>query len=178
MHKDVEKILFSEQDIANRVKAVAAQIESDYQGKEILAVAILNGSFIFAADLLRAMERETLLSFMVVSSYKNSAVTSGNIDVIKDTFTDVQGKNVLIIEDIIDSGFTLAYLKNLFLQRGAASVKTCTLLDKQEMRQTEIEPDYTGFIVPDEFIVGYGLDYAQQYRGLPYIGVLKSEVYA
>lgn len=174
----VDYVLFSEEQLKERVKELGKQISEDYKGEEpIIAIGILKGSVIFLADLIREINIHTELEFMVVSSYGNSAQTSGNIKILKDLDIDIGGHNVLIIEDIIDSGVTLSNLKKSLLARNPKTLKICTLLNKPDRRKAEVEVDYSGFDIPDEFVVGYGLDYANLYRNLPYIGVLKREVY-
>ncbi len=177
MHKDVEEILYSEDVLKKRVAELGAEITKDYAGKSPLLVGVLKGSFIFMADLVRSIDLPATVEFMVVSSYGSGTVTSGAVQIIKDLEQDVGGKDILIIEDILDSGNTLSYLKGILEQRGAASIKICTLLDKPARRKAPITPDYSGFEVEDKFIVGYGLDYAEKYRNLPYIGVLAPRCY-
>ncbi len=177
MDKDVKSILLSEEKIAEVTDALAKQINSDYAGKELLLVIILKGSVVFAADLLRRLTVDVKIDFMQASSYGAGSVSSGSVKIKKDVENDVAGKNVLIVEDIVDSGNTLFKLKKLFEERNAASVKICTLLSKPERRETDVVCEYVGEEIPDEFAVGYGLDYNERYRNLPYIGVLKPEVY-
>lgn len=178
MHKDVKYVLMNEDEIKATVKKVADEINRDFGEKPLLAVVILKGSMFFAADLLRHLNMPVSLDFMRVSSYGSGSKSSGNINILLDIAEDLSGKNVLIIEDIIDSGNTLAKLKALLSERNASCVKICTLLDKVGRRETEIDADYTGSQIPDEFVVGYGLDYAERYRELPYIGVLDEKVYS
>ncbi len=177
MRKDMECILFSEEDIQNIVNRVAAEIDRDYEGKKLLVVGVLKGSFIFMADLVRQMKNKCELEFMAVSSYGAGTTSSGQLAVKKDISTDLTGYDVLLIEDILDSGFTVSKVKEMLQQRNANSVKVCVFLDKKERRTVDIEGDYVGAVVPDAFVVGYGLDYAQLYRNLPYVGVLKKEIY-
>ena len=177
MNKDVEKILLNEEQIAEICKKVGAEITKDYQGKDLLAVGILKGSVLFFSDVIRNIDLDMNIDFMVVSSYGAGATTSGMVQILKDISVDITGKNVLIVEDIVDTGVTLYNVKNVLLERGAASVKVCTFLDKPSRRTANIQADYIGCEVPDEFVVGYGLDYAEKYRNLPYLGVLKREVY-
>ncbi|MBO4323596.1 MAG: hypoxanthine phosphoribosyltransferase [Clostridia bacterium] len=177
MNKDVERIMLSKEQIAARVKELAAKLDEDYKGKRPLMVAILKGSVMFFADLLREMQTEVVIDFMAISSYGNGAKSSGEVRMIKDLDGKIEGKDVIIVEDIIDSGYTMRYLKNLLEARRPASIKLCALLDKPSRRETEVVIDYKGFEVEDEFVVGYGLDYAGLYRNLPYIGILKREVY-
>lgn len=177
MHNDLEKVLFTEEQIRARVMELGKQITADYSGKEIVAVGILKGAIVFFSDLIREIKCPVRFDFMAISSYGNSTKTSGTARLLKDIDTDIENKHVIIIEDIIDSGVTLKYLKENFQHRKAASVKICAMLNKPEGRRANIKGDYVGFDVPDEFIVGYGLDYAGRYRNLAYIGTLKKEVY-
>lgn len=177
MNSDVETILFDEQQIAGRVSELGALLTNDYKGKKLLCIGILNGSAVFMSDLVRKIDLPLRMEFMAASSYGSGSVSSGEVKITRDISFDISGYDVLIIEDIIDTGFTLSYLKKMLLERGPASVKICTIFDKPSRRRAQITPDYTGFIVPDEFIVGYGLDYDNRYRNLPYIGVLKPEIY-
>lgn len=178
MPNDIKSVLLTEEKIAEIVEGLGKQITEDYAGKEILFVVILKGSLVFSADLMRKITVPVNLDFMQVSSYGSGSVSSGKINIKKDIENDAAGKHVLIVEDIIDSGNTLAKLKQLFKDRNAASVKICTLLSKPERRETEVECEYIGVEIPDEFVVGYGLDYDQRYRNLPYIGILKPEIYS
>ena len=177
MHNDVEKILLSEEQIAEICKTLGKKITEDYKGKDLLAVGILKGSVIFFADVIRNIDLDLNIDFMVVSSYGAGSTTSGMVQILKDISVDIKGKNLLIVEDIVDTGVTLYNVKNVLLERGAASVKICTFLDKPSRRTADISADYIGAVVPDEFVVGYGLDYAEKYRNLPYLGVLKRQVY-
>ena len=171
--------LISAEDLAAKVSELGEVITRDYKDKDTVFVGILKGSFIFMADLVRKVQLDRLeICFMMVSSYGSGTRSSGNIIIKKDLENDLEGKHVLIVEDIIDSGNTLTYLKKYLSNRKAASVKVCTILDKPSRRETELVPDYRGFEIPDAFVVGYGLDYDQKYRNLPYIGVLKPEVYS
>ena len=184
MHKmytienDIEKILISEKDIKKAVKKMGKQISKDYADKNLMLVAVLKGSVIFMADLMRAISIPINIDFMAVSSYGGGTKTSGVVKIIKDLDHDLSGKDILIVEDILDSGMTLTYLKKILSQRNVSSIRIATLLDKPERRIADVKADYFCFTVPDEFVVGYGLDYDQQYRHLPYIGVLKPEVYS
>ncbi len=175
--KDIEKTLYSEEQIQERVKALGAVVSRDYEDKNPLVVGILKGAIPFLADLVRAMDIYMEMDFMDVSSYGNATVSSGEVRILKDLSTVVEGRHIIIVEDIIDSGRTLKYLVELLKHRKAASVKIVTMLDKPEGRVVEMEADYIGFEVPNEFVVGYGLDYAERYRNMPYIGVLKPEIY-
>ncbi len=174
---DIEKVLYDEATIAQRVAELGAVISRDYQGKELVIVAVLRGSFVFLADLCRHIEVPTKVEFMSVSSYGDRTSTSGQVQITKDLSCDLWGKHVLVIEDIMDSGNTLAYLFGLLRQRKPASLALCALLDNPARRQQEVEISYCGFQIPDAYVVGYGLDYAQYYRNLPYIGILKREIY-
>ena len=177
IENDIEKVFFSKEELAGIVKRLGAQISRDYEGKNLMLVSILKGSVIFMADLMREITVPCNIDFMCVSSYGDGTVSSGRVKIIKDLDIDLQGKDLLLVEDILDSGKTLYTVKNMLMTRNPASVKVCTLLDKPERRQAEIYADYAGTFVPDEFVVGYGLDYAEKYRNLPYIGVLKKEIY-
>ena len=177
MHQDIESVLMSEETLRKRVKELGDAISHDYAGKEILMVCVLRGAFIFMADLARAISVPVAIDFMAVSSYGASTSSSGVVRIIKDFDETVEGKHILIVEDIIDSGLTLKYLYNQILSRKPASVRICTLLDKPERRKADVDVHYNGFSIPDAFVVGYGLDYAEHYRNLPYIGVLKPSVY-
>jgi hypoxanthine phosphoribosyltransferase len=177
MEKDIEKVLVTEEEIQAKIKVLAAQLTEEYKDRFPLAIGVLKGAMPFMADLLKRMNCYLEMDFMDVSSYGNSTVSSGEVKIIKDLDTSVEGRDLLIIEDIIDSGLTLSYLVDLFKYRQAKSIKIVTLLDKPTGRKKAIKADYVCFDVPNEFVVGYGLDYAEKYRNLPYIGVLKPEVY-
>ncbi len=177
MAQDVQKVMLSEETIAKKVKEMGAQISNDYEGKKLLMVSVLKGSVVFVADLMRSISIPVSIDFMAVSSYGSGTKSSGVVKIIKDIDINLEGMDLLIVEDILDSGKTLAYLKELLEGRSPASIRVATLLDKPARRQADVRPDYCGFEVPDEFIIGYGLDYAERYRNLPYIGVLKPEVY-
>jgi hypoxanthine phosphoribosyltransferase len=177
MEKDIEKILVSEEEIQAKIRELAGQLTEDYKDRFPLAIGVLKGAMPFMADLLKRMDTYLEMDFMDVSSYGSGFVSSGEVKILKDLDTSVEGRDILIIEDIIDSGLTLSYLVELFRYRKANSIKIVTLLDKPTGRKADIQADYVGFIVPDEFVVGYGLDYIEKYRNLPYIGVLKPEVY-
>jgi len=178
MKQDIEKVLISEEELQKKTKELAAQLTKEYDGRFPLAIGVLKGATLFMADLVKQIDTYLEMDFMDVSSYGKSTVSSGEVKILKDLDTSVEGRDVLIIEDIIDSGLTLSYLVELFRYRKAKSIKIVTLLDKPTGRKADIEADYVGFIVPDAFVVGYGLDYAERYRNLPYIGVLKPEVYS
>ncbi|EOT25983.1 hypoxanthine phosphoribosyltransferase [Enterococcus saccharolyticus] len=177
LEKDIEKILITREEIQKRCEELGKELTDEYADKNPLVVGVLKGAVPFMADIVREMDCYLELDFMDVSSYGNATVSSGEVKIIKDLDTNVEGRDMLIVEDIIDSGRTLAYLVDLFKYRKAKSVRIVTLLDKPEGRVVDIEADYIGFDVPNEFVVGYGLDYAEQYRNLPYVGVLKPSVY-
>ena len=177
LEKDIERILISQEEIQVRCKELGKEVTEIYQNTNPLVVGVLKGAVPFMADIVRSIDTYLELDFMDVSSYGNATVSSGEVKIVKDLDTNVEGRDLLIVEDIIDSGRTLAYLVDLFKYRKAKSVKIVTLLDKPEGRVVNIEADYVGFNVPNEFVVGYGLDYAEAYRNLPYIGVLKPSVY-
>ena len=174
---DIQEVLFSEEQLKNRVREIAQQITADYQGKEIMLISVLRGSFVFMADLCRAIDLPCTLDFMAVSSYGKGTKSSGQVQITKDLSEDITGRHVIVVEDILDSGNTLSYLLKILENRHPASIRLCTLLDKPERRVKPVEVHYTGFTIPDAFVVGYGLDYAEWYRNLPYIGVLKPAVY-
>ena len=174
---DVEYVMLTEKQIAKRVKAVAKQLDKLYEGRTPVVVCILKGSVVFFTDLIRNMKTAITIDFMSVSSYGNGSKSSGEIKIKKDLSTDIAGRDVLIVEDIIDSGNTLYNLKKLLHSRGPSSVNIVTLLDKPARREVPIELEYKCFDIEDEFVVGYGLDYAERYRNLPYVGVLKRSVY-
>lgn len=178
MHPDVEKILFDEEKIAEIVRNMGRQISEDYKGKNLLLVSVLKGSLIFMADLMREITVPCAIDFLSVSSYGSGTTTSGEVRILKDLDASLDGKDVLVVEDILDSGVTLSYLLKNLSARNPASIRLCTFLDKPERRRVNIKADYVGASVPDQFIVGYGLDYAEFYRNLPYIGVLKPCVYS
>ncbi len=167
----VNKVLITEEEIVKKVKELGAQITKDYEGKPLLCVGILKGSVLFAADLIREINLPLEIDFMAVSSYGSSTESSGVVRILKDLDHSVEGKNILIIEDIIDSGLTLQYLLNNLTNRKAESVKVCTFMDKKERRVVDIVPEYIGYEIPDEFVVGYGLDFAGKYRNLKYVGI-------
>ncbi|MDA1478202.1 hypoxanthine phosphoribosyltransferase [Bacillus changyiensis] len=177
MKHDIEKVLISEEEIKNKVKELGATLTEEYSNKFPLAIGVLKGAMPFMADLLKHIDTYLEMDFMDVSSYGNSTVSSGEVKILKDLDTSVEGRDILIIEDIIDSGLTLSYLVELFRYRKAKSIKIVTLLDKPSGRKADIKADYVGFEVPNAFVVGYGLDFAERYRNLPYIGVLKPSVY-
>lgn len=177
MHKDIEKIMFTEEEISKRVLELAGQINKDYQGESIYCIGVLKGSGMFMMDLVRRLELPVEFDFFTVSSYGNSTKSSGCVNIIHDVRISVKDKNILLIEDIVDTGNTLRYLKECLVKRGCKSVKIATMLDKPSRRVNNLTAEYVGFEVPDAFIVGYGLDYAEKYRNFPYIGILKESVW-
>lgn len=177
MQNDIEKILVSSEDLQKRTQELGKELSAEYQDKDPLVVGILKGAVPFLSDLTKAMDVKLEMDFMDVSSYGNAMVSSGEVKILKDLDTNVEGRNILIVEDIIDSGRTLSYIIDMFKYRKAKSIKIVTLLDKPEGRVIPLEADYVGFLVPKEFVVGYGLDFMEHYRNLPYIGVLKPEIY-
>ena len=179
MDRDIARVLITEEQLRTRVEEMGRQIAWDYRGKNPAMVCILKGAIMFYTDLLRAMPIQLSMDFMAVSSYGKRTKSSGEVEIRKDLSTSIENRHVIIVEDIIDSGFTLTYLTRMLAARGAASIRICTLLDKPSRRAPGItlKSDYSGFEVGDEFVVGYGLDYAEAYRNLPYIGVLKPEIY-
>ncbi|MBE3583357.1 MAG: hypoxanthine phosphoribosyltransferase [Limnochordaceae bacterium] len=177
MHEDVAEILLTQEQIAVKVAELGKQISQDYEGKDLGLICILKGASIFAADLVRHIELPISLDFMAISSYGMGTKTSGVVRILKDLDHPIQGRHILVVEDIVDTGLTLKYLLESLRSRQPASLHVCTLLDKPSRRRVEIEPDYNGFHIPDKFVVGYGLDFDERYRNLPYIGVLKPEVY-
>ena len=179
MSQNIERVLYTEAELQARVRELGAQITADYADKEnILLISVLRGSYIFMADLSRAINLPCLIDFMSVSSYGAGTISSGQVEIKKDISSSIEGYHVIIVEDILDSGNTLYFLKDYMLAKGANSITIVTLLDKPSRREKPIYPDLAGFEVPDEFVVGFGLDYCQQYRNMPYIGVLKPEVYS
>ena len=177
LEKDIESVLFSAEQLKQRVREIAAAIAKHYAGKEIMLISVLRGSFVFMADLCRAIDLPCTLDFMSVSSYGKGTTSSGQVQITKDLSEDISGRHVIVIEDILDSGNTLSYLLRLLEHRHPASIRLCTLLDKPDRRTKPVQVHYSGFTIPDAFVVGYGLDYAEKYRNLPYIGILKPEVY-
>lgn len=177
IHEDIEKVLISEDEIKAAVKRMGKQICEDYKDKNLYLVIILKGSVVFATDLMRELDIPCQIDFLAVSSYGKGTTTSGEVQVVKDLSCPLQDKDLLIVEDILDSGVTLSFLMKMLSARHPKSIAIATLLDKPERRKANVYPDYVGMQVPDEFIVGYGLDFAEQYRQLPYIGVLKPELY-
>lgn len=179
MNQDIDHVLVSEEQLKAKVAELGEQISRDYEGHNLLLVSILKGSVVFMADLMRAIRIPCAIDFMVVSSYGGANTsTTGLVKIVKDLDQDLTGKDVLIVEDILDTGVTLSHLVPMLQMRNPKSVKICTILDKPTRRKADIRPDYEGFQVPDEFVVGYGLDFDETYRNLPYVGVLKPEVYS
>ncbi len=177
MHQDIEEILLSTETLQSKIAALGTQISRDYHGKPLLLLGTLKGAVPFIADLARAIDLPLELDYMAISSYGNATHSSGVVRILKDLEGPIENKHVLIVEDIIDSGLTLHYLMEVLRQRRPLSLRVCTLLNKERERVKPVDADYTGFVIPDRFVVGYGLDYAQQYRNLPYIGILKPSVY-
>ena len=177
LEQDIERVLFTEEELKARVAEIAARIDKDYAGKEPMLISVLRGSFIFMADLAWAITLPCTVDFMAVSSYGSGTTSSGQVKITKDLSESIEGRDIIVVEDILDSGNTLSYLFQLLQARHPASMKLCTLLDKPDRRIKPVHVDYSGFSIPDEFVVGYGLDFAEKYRNLPYIGVLKPCVY-
>lgn len=177
MHQDIEEILVHEEKIIQKVRELAEQITNDYVDKNPLCIGILKGAIPFMADLIRQVKIPLEIDFMSVSSYGNKISSSGVVRILKDLERSIEGRHILIVEDIVDSGLTLSYLVQMLQGRNPASIKTVVFLDKKSRREVAFEADYQGFVVPDKFVVGYGLDFAERYRNLPFVGVLKSEVY-
>lgn len=178
MKNDIKNVILSQEELSDIVKTLGKKITDDYNGKDLMLVSILKGSILFMADLMRAIDMPCTIDFMAVSSYGSGTKTSGVVKIIKDLDSTIEGKDILIVEDILDSGRTLSYIKEILLARNPKSIKICTLFDKPERREADIYADYVGSNVPNEFIVGYGLDYDEHYRNLPYIGALKESVYS
>ena len=178
MDQDILKVLITEDEVRNRTQELGDQLYDRFHDKNPMFVGVLNGCFIFMADLVRAARLKSEVEFIGLSSYKNATKSSGSVQITRDLQRDINGRDIIVVEDILDSGNTLAFLTDYLRTKGAASVTIATLLDKPARREKPIKADYVGFEVPDEFVVGYGLDYAQQYRNMPYIGVLKPEVYS
>ncbi|HOD01726.1 MAG: Hypoxanthine-guanine phosphoribosyltransferase [Firmicutes bacterium ADurb.Bin300] len=177
MLSDMDKILIGEEELKEIIRGLGERISNDYKGKELLLVSVLKGSVIFMADLMRAINIPCRIDFMSVSSYGAASKSSGVVRIIKDLDNVVEGKHLLIVEDILDSGKTLSYIRGILKTRNPESIRICTLLDKPERREVDINADYVGTCVPNEFVVGYGLDYNELYRNLPFVGVLKPEIY-
>ncbi len=177
MREDIKEILLSEEKIGQKISELGYNISKDYAGKDLVLIGVLKGSVMFMTDLLKKITIPCSMDFMAVSSYGNSTKSSGVVRILKDLDFEIEGKDVLVVEDIIDSGITLKYLMEYLKARKANSLEIVCLLDKPERRKSDIKVKYTGFTVPDEFLVGYGLDFAEKYRNLPYIGILKEEIY-
>lgn len=178
MIRDIDCVLINKQQISEKIDQLGAQISKDYEGKNLLVLSVLKGAAVFMADIMRAITIPCQIDFMAVSSYGSGTTTSGNLKIKKDLDIDVSGFDILIVEDILDSGITLSKVIELLKSRNAKSVKVCSFLTKPARRQVEVPLAYLGFEVPDEFVVGYGLDYNEKYRNLPYVGVLKREIYS
>lgn len=177
MHEDIERVLLTAEDIDRAVRRIGEQISRDYKWKNLMVVGVLKGSVVFMADLIRHITVPLRMDFLAISSYGGGAKSSGVVRILKDLEYPIEGYDVLIVEDILDSGLTLSYIADMLEARNPASIRICTLLNKPERRRVRVEPDYEGYKVPDEFVVGYGLDYNECYRNLPYIGILKRSVY-
>ena len=177
MKKDLKRILVTDEQIRQKVGELGRAISEDYRGKQLLVVGILKGSIVFMSDLIRAIDLSLEIDFMEVSSYGHSTESSGAVRILKDLDVDIEGRDVLVVEDIIDTGLTLNYLMEILRARKPASLKVCTFLNKPSRRKVKMEADFNGYDIPDEFAVGYGLDYAEKYRNLPYVAVLKPEAY-
>ncbi len=178
LHEDVGEILFTAEQIQEIVQRIGKKISEDYADKDLIMISVLKGSLMFMADLMRAVTIPCSIDFLSVSSYGAGTTTTGEVKILKDLDISLEGKDVLVVEDILDSGMTLSFLLKSLKARNPRSIRLCTLLDKPERRRVNIQADYVGVQVPDKFIVGYGLDYAEKYRNLPYIGVLKPEIYS
>lgn len=177
MDQDILKVLITQDEIHARTQELGDRLYERFHDKNPMFVGVLNGCFIFMADLVRAAQMKSEVEFIGLSSYKNATKSSGSVQITRDLQRDINGRDIIVVEDILDSGNTLAFLKDYMLAKGAKSITIVTLLDKPARREKAITADLAGFVVPDEFVVGYGLDYCQQYRNMPYIGVLKPEVY-
>ena len=178
MKEDVLRVLHSEDEIREKVRELGGKITADYKNSNLMLVTVLKGAVVFLADLMRQIDVPAEIDFMVVSSYGSGVKSSGVVKIVKDLDVPLAGKDILIVEDILDSGLTLSYIKELLESRGPRSIRIATLLDKPSRRKVDLQADYIGFSVPDEFVIGYGLDYDEKYRNLPYIGILKPEVYS
>ncbi len=178
MDRDIKEVLLTKEQIGEICKRLGAEITRDYEGKKLLLVSVLKGAVVFMADIMREIKCPCIIDFMAVSSYQNSVKSSGVVQFKKDLDISVEGYDVLIIEDILDSGLSLKHITEVLKCRGANSLKICAFLDKPENRKADITADYVGAVVPNEFVVGYGLDYAEKYRNLSYIGILKPEIYS
>lgn len=178
MKEDVLRVLLSEDEIREKVRELGGKITADYKNSNLMLVTVLKGAVVFLADQMRQIDVPAEIDFMVVSSYGSGVKSSGVVKIVKDLDVPLAGKDILIVEDILDSGLTLSYIKELLESRGPRSIRIATLLDKPSRRKVDLQADYIGFSVPDEFVIGYGLDYDEKYRNLPYIGILKPEVYS
>lgn len=178
MKEDVLRVLLSEDEIREKVRELGGKITADYKNSNLMLVTVLKGAVVFLADLMRQIDVPAEIDFMVVSSYGSGVKSSGVVKIVKDLDVPLAGKDILIVEDILDSGLTLSYIKELLESRGPRSIRIATLLDKPSRRKVDLQADYIGFSVADEFVIGYGLDYDEKYRNLPYIGILKPEVYS
>lgn len=178
MNYDISAVLFDEHRIQTRIREIGSQIASDYKDRNPVLIGILKGGFVFLADLARAITIPVEIDFMAISSYGNGTVSTGAVKIRKDIDTDLEGRDVIIVEDIVDSGLSLQYIKDYIWKHKPASVRTCVLLDKPDAHKLEVTHDYVGFNIGNEFVVGYGLDYGERYRNLPYIGILKEEMYS
>ena len=178
MKEDVLRVLLSDDEIREKVRELGGKITADYKNSNLMLVTVLKGAVVFLADLMRQIDVPAEIDFMVVSSYGSGVKSSGVVKIVKDLDVPLAGKDILIVEDILDSGLTLSYIKELLESRGPRSIRIATLLDKPSRRKVDLQADYIGFSVPDEFVIGYGLDYDEKYRNLPYIGILKPEVYS
>lgn len=178
MQNDIQEVLITEEELKQKIKELGQKLSEEYAGRTPLVICVLKGAFIFMADLVKAITVPVEMDFMAVSSYGASTKSSGVVKIIKDLDVSVEGRDILIVEDIIDSGLTLSYLIELLRNRNAATISVVTLFDKPAGRTVDLEADHIGFVLPDEFVVGYGLDYAERYRNLPYVGVLKPEIYS
>lgn len=178
LEQDIKKVLYSEEEIISKTKELGEQLTKDYQGKNPLMIGVLKGSVPFMSELMKHIDTHIELDFMVVSSYHGGTTSSGEVQILKDVDTSIEGRDIIFVEDIIDTGRTLLYLRDMFKYRKANSVKIATLFDKPEGRVVDIDADYVCYNVPNEFIVGFGLDYNENYRNLPYVGVLKEEIYS
>ena len=177
MMQDIEEVLFTERQIAVIVERIGKEISRDYRGKNLLLVSVLKGSVVFMADLMRSIHIPARIDFMATSSYGSGVKTSGVVKIVKDLDIELEGYDIVIVEDILDSGKTLSYLLDILQSRGPRSIRICTLFDKPERREVDVQATYTGAEIPDAFIVGYGLDYDEKYRNLPFVGILKPSVY-
>lgn len=177
LERDVASILIDSSTLQQRVRELGARITSDYSGKDLLLLCVLKGGIVFLTDLMRTIGIPHAIEFMAVSSYGNATDSSGIVRIVMDLETSIRDRHVLIVEDIVDTGTTLAYIKSMLLTRGPASLRVCALLNKPARRKVDLDIDYVGFDIPNEFVIGYGLDYGEHYRNLPYVGVLKPEVY-